>query len=75
MNHKIPNEFGIAAIAFLPPARAAPNLGGMAKPNFTPKFRQHRFEPGTIATGFESDDHVTGELLVESANLFFVLVL
>src|SRR5882757_2773676 len=47
----------------------------MAEPNFATQLLEQSFEPGTVATGFQSDDYPTAELGVESTHLLFVLVL
>ena len=39
------------------------------------EFFEQLFEPGTVTTGFQPDDHAPLELLVESAHFVFVLVL
>src|SRR6266700_6505700 len=75
MEHQIQNKFCIAPIVLLPPTSAAPDLGGMPEPDFATELLEHGFEPGAVTTSFEADDHVTLELLVESAHLLFVLVL
>src|SRR5690349_2631957 len=47
----------------------------MTEPDFITELLEHAFEPGAITTGFETDDHCSLELLVESAHLLFVPML
>src|ERR1044072_6929606 len=75
VDHQIPNEFGIAAVVLLAPTRAPSNLRGMTDPDFMAELLEHDFEPGAVTTGFETHDHWSLELLVESPNLLFVLML
>src|SRR5262245_12972791 len=75
VDHQLPNEFRISPVVLMPPARAAPNFGGIAEPYFVTKLLEHRFEPGTVTTGFEPNDYPTLELFVKRPNLLFVLVL
>src|SRR6185369_2227788 len=75
VDHQIPNEFGITPIALLPPACPTPNFRGIAKPHFATESLEQGFEPETVTTGFQTNDDLSLELLVESAHLLFVLVL
>ena len=47
----------------------------MAEPDFATELLEQRFEPGTVTTCFQADDHFSLELLVKSTHLLFVLVL
>src|SRR6266496_1070499 len=75
MEHQIQNEFGVAPIVLLPPTSPAADLGGMTEPDFTTLFLEQSFEPRTVATSFQTHDHLPPELGVESAHLLFVLML
>src|SRR5688572_7374414 len=46
----------------------------MTKPNFVTQFLEQPFEPGTVATSFQADDHPAAERGVKSPHRFFVLV-
>src|ERR1044072_8146288 len=74
VDHEVQNEFCITAIVLLPPTSAAPNFGGIAQPHFAVQLLQHGFEPRTVATCFETDNNVSCECGVETADLVFVLV-
>src|SRR5205807_9703097 len=75
MEHQIQNEFGVAPIVLLPPTSPAADLGGMPEPDFASQSLEHSFEPGTVTTGFQTDDYGSRELCIESSHLLFVLVL
>src|SRR5215510_8343997 len=47
----------------------------MAEPDFATELLEHSVEPETVTAGFESYDHWSLKLLVESTHLLFVLVL
>src|SRR5215510_9828679 len=47
----------------------------MAEPDCATELLEQSFEPETVTAGFESYDHWSWKLLIESAHLLFVLVL
>src|SRR6266498_2458387 len=47
----------------------------MTEPDFATLFLEQSFEPRTVATSFQTHDHLPPELGVESAHLLFVLML
>src|SRR5437764_1687949 len=73
MDQQIQNQFRVAPIVLLPPARPTPNLDRVAQPDFVAKFFEQLFEPGAVTTGLQPDDDAPHELRVEGA--YFVLVL
>src|SRR6185503_2858994 len=74
VEHQLQNEFRIAAIVLMSPARATTNLRGITQPDFATEFFQQSFEPGTITAGFEPNDHLASKLRIESAYFCFALV-
>jgi hypothetical protein len=72
VEQQLQNEFGVAPIVLLPPPSPAADLGGMTKPDFAAQFLEQSFEPGTVPTGFQTHDHLSVELGVESAQRLFV---
>src|SRR3989441_1699769 len=73
MKQQLQNQFRVAPIVLLTPARAASNLGRVAQPDFVAEVFEQLFEPGAVTAGFQPDDHAPHELRVEGA--YFVLVL
>src|SRR2546425_548072 len=74
VNQQLQNQFRVAPIVLLPPARPAPNLGRVAQPDFVPQRFEQLFEPGAVTTGFQPDDHAPHELRVEGAYFVFILM-
>src|SRR5437016_2760857 len=74
MDQQIQNQFRVAPIVLLPPARPTPNLGRVAQPDFVAQSFEQLFEPGAVTTGFQPDDHAPTELRVEGAYFVFILM-
>jgi len=64
----------ISLIILLPPTSEPSNLGRISDPHLMPESFQHIFEPPRVAACFNTDDHLAGELLVESSNIVLLVL-
>ena len=70
---QIQDQFRIAAVRLLLRPSPFPDLGSMPNPNLMTQFL-HRFKPGAVTAGLETDDYFATELSIELADFIDRLV-